>query len=142
MTELLDRIEDRPPFRHDLAGNERLEAGDQRGHHLTFLPGVNTGLVLGQDPGELLMVWPVAVARHVNRHHRETALGHEPAGTAHDARFLLMPSAAVTHQDQRTSTDGTFWRPQHAGNLTEGKQLFNDAAGRRLRGEPHGDPTY
>jgi hypothetical protein len=53
MTELLDRVEDGLPFRHDLAGNERLEAGNQRGKSL---PGGKADLVLGRDPGELLSV--------------------------------------------------------------------------------------
>lgn len=97
MTELLDRVEDCLPFRHDLADNERLEAGDQRGQSLT---GVKPGLVLGRDPGELLMFRPVTVAGRIDRHHGETALGHETARTVHDVRGRLALTAAVPHCDQ------------------------------------------
>jgi hypothetical protein len=55
----------------------------------------------------------------------------------HDARGLLVLSAAVPHHDQGTGHVGTFWSPQHARDVTEEKELFKDAVGRRLRGEAH-----
>jgi len=83
------------------------------------------------------MFRPVAVARRVDRHHGETAPGHETARTVHDARGLLVLSAAVPHHDQGTGPAGTLWSPQHARDVTEKKELFKDVAGRRLRGEAH-----
>ena len=77
------------------------------------------------------------MAGHIDRRHGETTFGHESACTGHDAGGLLVLPAAVAHQDQGTSPNGAFWRPQHAGYLTEGKELFNDAATRRLGDEAH-----
>jgi hypothetical protein len=77
------------------------------------------------------------VGGYIDRRRRETALGHEAACTGHDAGSLLVLAAAVSHQDERTSTGGTFRRPQHARNLAEGKELFADAIRRCLRGEAH-----
>ena len=103
--ELPDRVQDRPPFRHGLAGYERLEASDQRSQ---FLSGLHAGLVLGRDPAVLLILGPIAVAGHVRRHHRETALGHEAAREGHEAGSLLVLPAAVAHHDQGTGAGGTF----------------------------------
>jgi hypothetical protein len=108
MTELLGRVEDCLPFRHNLADNERLEAGDQRGQSLT---GVKANLVLSRDPGELLMLRPVTMARRIDRHHSETTLGHETARKIHDARGLLVLSAAVPHHDQGAGPVSTSWSP-------------------------------
>jgi hypothetical protein len=129
-----NRVQDRPPLRDGLARHERLEAGDQRRQ---FRSGLHASLILGRDPAVVFILRPVAVAGYVRRHHGETTLGHEAVRQGHDAGGLLVLPAAVAHQDQGTSTGGTFRRPQHAGNLTEGKELFADAAGRRLGDEAH-----
>jgi hypothetical protein len=131
---LLDRVQDRLPFGDGLASHERLEAGDQRSQ---FLSGIDASLVPRRDPVVLLILRPVAMAGHVDRRHREATFGHEAARTGHDAGGLLVLPTAVSHQDQRAGAYGTFRRPQHAGNLTEGKELFAGAAGRRLRDEAH-----
>jgi len=83
------------------------------------------------------MFWPVTVARRIDRQHGETALGHETARTVHDARGLLVLSAAVPHHDQGADPVGTFRSPQHTRDVAEEKDLFKDAAGRRLSGEAH-----
>src|SRR5450755_1389736 len=85
------------------------------------------------------------MTRRIDGRDRETTLGCEAAAPGHDAGGLLVLPAAVSHQDQGTDTGGTIWRPQHAGNLTEGEregeELFGDAAGRRLGGEAHSDSS-
>src|SRR5262249_122970 len=95
------------------------------------------GLVLGRDPAVLLIFRPIAVAGHIRGYHRETALGHEAVREGHKAGSLLVLPSAVAHQDQGTGAGGTFWRPQHAGNLAVDKEPFADTAGRRLSDEAH-----
>ena len=134
MIQLLECVQDRLPFRNGLARHERLEASEQRS---PLLPGRHASLILGRDAVVLLIFGPVTMGGHVGRRHREPALGDEAERAGHDAGSLLVLAAAVSHQDQGASPGGAFWRPQHAGNITEGKELLKDAAGRRLGGEAH-----
>jgi hypothetical protein len=83
------------------------------------------------------MLRAVAMTGHVDRRCRNATLGHQTARTSHDLGSLLVPPADLSHQDQRTSTGGPVWHPQHTGNLTDDKELFADAAGRRLGIQPH-----
>jgi hypothetical protein len=94
--EFLDRVQDRPPFRHGLAGEECVETGDQRSQ---FPSGLRAGPHLGDDPVVFLISRPIAMAGRIDGRHRETALGCEAAGTRHDAGGLLVLAAAVSHQD-------------------------------------------
>jgi hypothetical protein len=132
--ELLDRRPGPSATPDGPACHECLETSDQRSQ---LLSGVRASLVLGRDPVVFLIYRPVAVAWHVDRRHRETILVHEPERRSHDAGGLLVLAAAVSHQDKGSRTGGAFWSPQHAGDLTEGRELFGDAAGRRLEGEAH-----
>ena len=132
MVELLNRGQDRLPFRDGLPGHERVHGGVQRSR---ILSGGHTGLVLGRDPVELLVRRPLAVVGRVDRGDREPAFGGEAARAGQDAGGLLVLPAAVSHQDQGTSAVVVFRRPQHAGDLAEGEELFGDAVQRRLGDE-------
>ncbi|MEV0425142.1 hypothetical protein [Micromonospora sp. NPDC050495] len=129
MFAILDRVQDGPPFRNGPASHERLEAGDQRSE---FRPGSHARLVLGSDPVVLLVLRPIAMGGHIDGRDRETTFDHEAAGLGDHAGGLLVLATAVAHQDEGTGTGGIMRRPQHAGNLAEGEELFKDAVGRRL----------
>ena len=80
---------------------------------------------------------PVAVAGRVDRGHRETALGREAARAGHDAgAFLCWPPPCPIRISGR-GPGRAGWRPQHAGDVAEGEELFADAVGRRRRDEAH-----
>jgi hypothetical protein len=128
VAERLDRVQDRPPLRDGLASHERLEASHQRSQ---FRSGLHASLILRRDPVVVRFRRPVAMAGHVDRCHGETMLGHEAARSRHNGGGLLVLPAAVAHQDQGARAGSTFWRPQDAGNLSEGEDLLADAAGRR-----------
>ncbi|MEV0971360.1 transposase [Microtetraspora glauca] len=128
-----ERVQDRAPFRDCLGGQQRVKLGQQRDR---VARAGHAGPHLGDDPVVFGGLGPVAVGWGVDGRHRETALGHQPEGAGHDARSLLVLSAAVSDEDQGTGFS-IFRRPQHAGDLAEGEGSFGDAVGRRLRGEAH-----
>jgi hypothetical protein len=131
---LLDRGQDRLPFRDGLPDHQRVHGGVQRSR---ILSGGRTGPVLARDPVERLVGRPLAVVGHVDRGDREPAVSGEAARASQDGGGLLVLPAAVSYQDQGTSAVGVFRRLQHAGDLVEREELFGDAVQRCLGDKTH-----
>ncbi|MGW2218919.1 AAA family ATPase [Nonomuraea sp. NPDC001684] len=131
-----ERVQDRPPLRHGLGGQQRVQLGQQRG-------GVaRAGHPLphrGDDPLVFGASGPVAVGRRVDGRRREAAFGRQPVRASHDARGLLVLPAAVPDEDQAAGF-GVLRGPQDAGDVAEGEGSFDDAVGRRPGEKTHARP--